>query len=172
LVDHLSQADIVICSTSSAQYMITAEMVRAAGARRRRQTPTFFIDISVPRNIDPKIGTVENSFVFNIDDLKSLVLSNLDHRHREAQSAELIVNHEVVRFREVLRGLSVGPAITQLCERMREMAREELSRHRNDLGVLSAEQEAALENLLFSTIKKISHPIITEMRRSALEVQL
>ena len=172
LVDHLSQADIVICSTSSAQYVITADMVRAANARRRRQTPTFFIDISVPRNIDPTIGTVENSFVFNIDDLKSLVLSNLDHRQREAQRAELIVNHEVVRFREVLRGLRVGPAITQLRERMREIAREELIRHRNDLGLLSAEQESALENLLFSTIKKISHPIITEMRRSALEVEL
>ncbi len=126
----------------------------------------------MPRNIDPTIDTVENSFVFNIDDLKSLVLSNLDHRQREAQRAELIVNHEVARFREVLRGLRVGPAITQLRERLREIAREELSRHRNDLGVLSAEQEAALENLLFSTIKKISHPIITEMRRSALEVQL
>jgi glutamyl-tRNA reductase len=168
---HLAEADIVICSTSSPDYLITPAMVRAA-RKLRPQTPVFFIDISVPRNIDPEICGIENAFVFNIDDLKSLVLSNIDRRQREAQRAEAIVEQEVLRFREVLRGLKLGPAINRLRERMHEIAQEELARHRKELGALSPEQECALENLLHATMKKISHPIITHMRRSAMEVEL
>ncbi len=171
LVEHLAEADIVICSTSSPNYVITPAIVRAARALRQ-QTPIFLIDISVPRNIDPKIGAMENSFVFNIDDLKSLVLSNIDRRQGEAKRAEAIVAQEVIRFREVLQGLKLGPAIVRLRERMREIAQEELAHHRSQLGPLSLEQECALEDLLFSTIKKISHPIITQMRRGALEIEL
>jgi glutamyl-tRNA reductase len=171
LAEHLAEADIVICSTSSPDYVITPEMVRAA-RRTRQQSPIFLIDISVPRNIDPKVGELQNSFVFNIDDLKSLVLSNINGRQREAQRAEAIVDQEVIRFREVLRALKLGPAIGRLREMMQQIAREELARQRESLGPLSPEQEDALEDLLLSTIKKISHPIITQMRRGALQAEL
>lgn len=168
---HLAEADIVICSTSSPTYVITADMLRAA-RRPKQRRPIFLIDISVPRNVDPAVSEIENSFVFNIDDLKSLVLSNVDKRQREAQRAETIVEQEVVRFREVLQGLKLGPAISRLRERMQQIAREELARQREHLGPLTLEQECALEDLLFSTIKKISHPIITQMRRGAIQVEL
>ncbi|HSB28096.1 MAG TPA: glutamyl-tRNA reductase [Pyrinomonadaceae bacterium] len=171
LASHLAKADIVICSTSSTEYVITPQLVRSAH-RRKKVTPTFFIDISVPRNIDPAIGAPENAFVFNIDDLESLVMSNIEQRRREAQRAEVIVDQEVRDFRQVLQGLTVGPAITRLTERMREIALEELARHRGQLGILSSEQENALEELLLSTMKKVAHPIITQMRRDALEVKL
>ena len=171
LAEHLAEADIVICSTSSPNYVITPDMVRAA-RKLRQQSPIFLIDISVPRNVDPKVGEIQNSFVFNIDDLRSLVLSNIDRRQREAQRAETIVEQEVVRFREVLRALTLGPAISRLREQMQQIAREELARQREQLGALSQEQEDALEDLLFATIKKISHPIITQMRRGAIQVEL
>ena len=125
----------------------------------------------MPRNIDPKVGELQNSFVFNIDDLKSLVLSNINGRQREAQRAEGIVDQEVIRFREVLRALKLGPAIGRLRETMQQIAREELARQRESLGPLTPEQEGALEDLLLSTIKKISHPVITQMRRGALQVE-
>lgn len=171
LAEHLAEADIVICSTSSPNYVITPDMVRAA-RKLRQQSPIFLIDISVPRNVDPKVGEIQNSFVFNIDDLRSLVLSNIDRRQREAQRAEAIVEQEVVRFREVLRALKLGPAISRLREQMQQIAREELALQREQLGPLSQEQEHALEDLLLSTIKKISHPIITQMRRGAIQVEL
>lgn len=171
LPQHLAEADIVICSTSSPTYVITSEMVKAA-RRQKQQSTLFLIDISVPRNIDPQVGELLNCFVFNIDDLKSLVLSNIDKRQREAQRAEDLVEQEVVRFREVLRALKLGPAIGLLRERMQVIAREELARQRAHLGALTLEQECALEDLLFSTIKKISHPIITQMRRGAIQVEL
>jgi glutamyl-tRNA reductase len=68
--------------------------------------------------------------------------------------------------------LTLGPAITRLRERMSEIALEELARHRGKLGLLSSEQELALEDLLLSTMKKVAHPIITQMRRDAVEVKL
>lgn len=171
LANHLAEADIVICSTSSPTYVITPEMIRAARKLKQQRT-TFLIDISVPRNIDPAVGEIENAFVFNIDDLKSLVLSNINQRQREAKRSEAIVEEEVIRFREVLHALKVGPAIGRLRERMQEIARQEFERQREHLGPLTQEQESALEDLLFSTIKKISHPIITQMRRGAIQVEL
>jgi len=126
----------------------------------------------VPGNIDPAIAELENSFVFNIDDLKSLVLSNLDRRQREAKLAEGIVEQEVVRFREVLHGLQAGPAIGRLRQRMQQIAREEIAGYRKQLGPLSREQECALEELVLATVRKISHPIITQMRRKAVEFDL
>ena len=171
LTSHLTIADIVISSTSSPDYVITSEMVRTA-SQGRKLTPVFFIDISVPRNIDPRIRTLRNAFVFNIDDLESLVLSNIDQRRREAERAEVIVDKEVRAFRQMLQGLTLGPAITKLRERMHEIALEELARHRSGLGLLSNEQESALQELLLSTMKKVAHPIITQMRRDALVVKL
>ena len=171
LSEHLATADIVICSTSSADYVITADMMRSV-RRGRKLTPVFFIDISVPRNIDPQISTLRNSFVFNIDDLESLVRSNIEQRHREAERAEVIVEKEVHEFRGLIQGVTLGPAITRLRERMREIALEELAHHRSQLGFLSGEQELALEELLLSTMKKAAHPIIAQMRRDAMEVKL
>ena len=171
LAEHLAAADIVICSTSSPNFVFNSEMVRAARSGRQ-QAPIFLIDISVPRNIDPKVSEIRNAFVFNIDDLQSLVLSNIDRRQREAERAEAIVNQEVVRFREVLRALKLGPAIGRLRETLQQIARQELDRQREDLGPLTPAQECALEDLLLSTINKISHPIITQMRSGAIQVEL
>ncbi len=165
LSKHLSAADIVICSTGANEYIVTAEMARESlGARRNR--PAFFIDISVPRNIDPAIGEINNLFVFDIDDLESVIASNIREREREAERAELIVESEVMQFQQALRALDIGPTIGALRQKMQDMAREELQRHRNRLGTLTPEQEKAVEALLISTVNKISHPVMHRMRRS------
>jgi glutamyl-tRNA reductase len=165
LAKHLAAADIVICSTGASEYVITVELVREAlGARRNR--PAFFIDISVPRNIDPAIGAIRNLFVFDIDDLESVINSNIREREREAERAELIVESEVMQFQQALRALDIGPTIGALRKKMHEMAREELQRQRHRLGPLTPEQEKAIEALLISTVNKISHPVMHRMRRS------
>ena len=171
LPEQLAESDIIICSTSSPNFVITPELVSSARTKRRG-SPLFLIDISVPRNIDPTIGTMENFFVFNIDDLKALVVSNLDRRQRETYQAEAIVGQEVIRFREVMRRMKLGPAISRLRERMSEIAAQELARHQSQLGSLTIEQEEAIEALLLSTLNKIAHPVITQMRKGALEVEL
>jgi Glutamyl-tRNA reductase len=123
------------------------------------------IDISVPRNIDPNVGKVPNVFVFDVDDLESVISSNIREREREAERAELIVQSEVMQFQQSLRLMDMGPTIGALREKFQEMARTELQRQRKQLGQLSKEQEAAIEQLLISTVNKISHPVLNQMRR-------
>lgn len=165
LAQHLSSADIIICSTGASEYVITPELVRESlGARRNR--PAFFIDISVPRNIDPKIGEINNLFVFDIDDLESVIESNIREREREAERAELIIDSEVMQFQQALRAMDIGPTIGALRQKMQDMAREEMERQRHRLGPLTPEQERAVESLLISTVNKISHPVMHRMRRS------
>lgn len=162
---HLAEADIVICSTAADHYVITEQMARAALARRRNR-PSFFIDISVPRNVDPGIGNIPNVFVFDIDDLESVISSNIREREREAERAELIVESEIMQFQQALRILDIGPTIGALRQKLQDIARIELNKQRHRLGPLTAEQESAIETLLLSTVNKISHPVLRHMRRS------
>ncbi|MGH9873074.1 MAG: glutamyl-tRNA reductase [Pyrinomonadaceae bacterium] len=162
---YLAEADIIICSTAADQYLITEQMAREALARRRNR-PSFFIDISVPRNIDPAVGKLPNVFVFDIDDLESVISSNIREREREAERAELIVESEIMQFQQTLRVLDIGPTIGALRNKLQDIARMELTRQRNRLGPLTAEQETAVEALLVSTVNKISHPLLSHMRRS------
>jgi glutamyl-tRNA reductase len=160
----LPEADVVICSTGAPDYVVTAELTRKA-LERRRNRPTCFIDISVPRNIDPAVSNIHNVFLFDIDDLESVISSNIREREREAERAELIVQSEVMQFQQKLRLLDIGPSIGALRQNMQDVARAELAKQRKRLGVLTKDQEAAIESLLMSTVNKISHPIISQMRR-------
>ena len=165
LSNHLAAADIVICSTAAGQFVITEAMAREALAKRRNR-PSFFIDISVPRNIDPAVGNIPNVFVFDIDDLESVISSNIREREREAERAELIVESEIMQFQQSLRALDIGPTIGALRQKLQDIAKLELTRQRNRLGTLTPEQEAAIEALLMATVNKISHPVLSHIRSS------
>lgn len=160
----LAESDVVICSTGAPSYVLTEAQARRALARKRNR-PTCMIDISVPRNIDPAVGKVPNVFLFDIDDLESVITSNIREREREAERAELIVQSEVMQFQQTLRLMDIGPTIGAMREKFQEVARAEMARQRKRLGVLTPEQETAIEALLLSTVNKISHPILNQMRR-------
>ncbi|HEX2268160.1 MAG TPA: glutamyl-tRNA reductase [Pyrinomonadaceae bacterium] len=164
LDDALYEADLVICSTGAPNYVLTEAQMRKALARRRKR-PTCLIDISVPRNIDPAVAHVRNVFLFDIDDLENVISSNIREREREAERAELIVQSEVMQFQQSLRLMDVGPSIGALREKFQDIARAELARQRKHLGPLTKDQEAAVESLLMSTVNKISHPILNQLRR-------
>ena len=119
----------------------------------------------MPRNIDPDAGKVPNVFLFDVDDLENVISSNIREREREAERAELIVQSEVMQFQQTLRLMDVGPSIGAMREKFQEIARAELARQRKKLGPLTQEQEAAVESMLMSTVNKISHPILNQMRR-------
>ncbi|HZI20677.1 MAG TPA: glutamyl-tRNA reductase [Pyrinomonadaceae bacterium] len=165
LAERLHEADVVICSTGAPRYVVTREMAEQARTSRRNR-PAFFIDISVPRNVDPAVAELGNLFVFDVDDLQAVVASNLREREREAERAEMIVDSEVAEFQQALRDLDLGPTVGALKARLQSIAREEFERQRARLGDLTPEQERAVEALLQSTVNKISHPVIHRMRRS------
>jgi len=120
----------------------------------------------VPRNIEPAVGELPNTFLFDIDDLEAVISSNIREREREAERAELIVNSEIMQFQQALRALDIGPTIGALRQKLQEIAKLELARQRTRLGPLTKEQEAAIEALLVATVNKISHPVLSQLRRS------
>jgi len=166
LGEALAEADVVVCSTGAREFIITPEMARAAQSARGNR-PTFFVDISVPRNVDPEVARLPNLFVFDVDDLEAVVASNLRERRREAERAEAIVEREARQFEGVLRSLDLGPQIGAFRRELQEIARAEFGRQRRKLGSLTPEQERAVEQLLVSTANKIAHPAIEVMRRSS-----
>ncbi len=115
LGDYLSDMDIVIVSTGAKDYVITKDMVKRA-MRRRGYEPVFIIDISVPRNVEPSAGSVDEVFLYDIDDLKEVVENNLKDRMKEAKKAEIILWSEVKKFTNWLESLKVEPLILRLKE--------------------------------------------------------
>lgn len=165
--DVLPSADIVLCSTGAPDYVIrTAETKRAL--RSRKKGPVLFVDISVPRNIDPGLAALENAFLFDIDDLDSIVKTNIREREHEARQAESIIDSEVQHFVEQLRSLDIGPAVIEVKEFLAQILISEFKRNRKRLGELSQEQETAIEEVLIpALVNKLSHPMIVHIRNAA-----
>lgn len=162
LANALKQADVVICSTTANEYLIDRETAQAA----RSAQLTLFVDISVPRNIAPEVGEIENVILADVDDLQTAIAANIESRQREALRAEAIIEEEVNEFLISLRAINIGERLGILREKMQSTAAAELEKHRSRLGNLTEEQENAVQNLLFSTVNKISHPILYGLRRS------
>src|SRR5215213_357861 len=167
--DVLPSSDIVLCSTGAPDHVIRQEEARRA-LKSRRRGPILFIDISVPRNIDPAIADIDNAFHFDIDDLKSVVQTNLRERETEARTADTIIDSEVQTFLKQLRSLDIGPSIVEVKGLISEMALSEFRRNRKRMGSLNAEQEAAIRDVLIpALVNKLSHPVIVHMRSAAGE---
>jgi len=166
IYEHLIDIDIVIVSTGSPDYVLTAAKVKNVVSARHHR-PLFMIDISVPRNIDPNVSKLDNIFAFDIDDLESAVEANIREREQEAEQAETIIDREVNQFIGVMRSMDVGPTISALKQQMSEIANAEFERNRKRLGDLTPDQELAIKSMLGSLTNKLSHPLIVRMRQSA-----
>jgi glutamyl-tRNA reductase len=161
----LPQADIIICSTAAPEFVIKTSAVQAS-QKLRQNRPAFFVDISVPRNIAPEIQEIKGVFLQSIDDLQTVIESNWRQRRIEAARAEAIVTAEVADFQKSLQILDIGETLGSLRTKMQEMARAEFGKNRAKLGVLTIEQELAMEKLLISTVNKISHPVLYGLRHT------
>ena len=157
------RADIVITSTGSPEKIF----MRAHGRQfldRRKNRPMFFIDIAVPRDVDPEMNRVEGCFVYDIDDLQQTAQANLADRGREAAAAETIVSGEVDRYQQRLQSLTAVPAIRALQENAEAVRVGEMARVQGRLAGLSMEQREAVEALTRSLTAKLLHPQLTALR--------
>ena len=163
LYAHAHRADIVITSTGAPDKIFT----RAHGRQfldRRRNRPMFFIDIAVPRDVDPDMNKVEGCFVYDIDDLQQTAAANLADRSREAAAAEEIVSGEVIRYQERLQTLDAVPAIKALQQNAEQIRQTELAKVESKLSSLSPDQREAVEALTRSLTAKLLHPQLTALR--------
>ena len=163
-----AQADIVITSTG-APYPIFRPEHGQAFLHRRRNRPMFFIDIAVPRDVDPAMNKLEGMFVYDIDDLQSVAAAHLAERSRVAQDAESLVAVEVERFIERQRAVNASPAIVALQRQGEEIRQAELRRMSARLGTLSAEQIAAVEALTRGLVNKFLHQPMQALKQAARE---
>jgi glutamyl-tRNA reductase len=168
LYDTAPWADIIISSTGAPHAIFRKEHgEKFLHARKNR--PMFFIDIAVPRDIDPGLNDLDGIFVYNIDDLQQVVQSHMGDRRKEAVHAEVIVEEEVRRFEQRAQTAEVVPTIVSLQQHLETLRQAELDRVRGRLGTLSPEQEMAVEALTRGIINKIMHTPITTLKSAAQE---
>jgi len=160
------EADIVISSTSAPHVILKKEDMQAITLERRHR-PIFLIDIANPRDIDPDCNAVDNVYLYNIDDLQSVVSTNLKEREREAERAEVIIDREVGLFQAWLRGLDVVPTIVSLRDRVEEIRAAELQKTLSRMGDLTSAQRDAITALTTSMMNKILHQPMSELKRRA-----
>jgi len=154
--EKLKTVDIIISSTGSPNYVITKNHVKPA-MRSRKNRPLFFIDIAVPRDIDPAINRISNAYVYDIDDLQGVINENIETRNAESIKAERIVDESVIKFTDWYESLDVIPTIIALRNKLNAIADMELSKTMQTLQHLSANDRMAFERMAESLIKKILH---------------
>jgi len=166
LYDTAASADIVITSTGAPHAIFRKEHGEMF-LQRRKNKPMFFIDIAVPRDVAPEMNQLDGIFVYDIDDLQSVVNSHVAGREREARRAEEIVNFEVERFSERLQTLDVVPTIVSLQDQVETIRQAEIDKVRGRLGQLTPEQELAVEAMTRGIVNKILHAPITTLKSAA-----
>lgn len=156
LIPALGIADIVITATGASEPILTRKMVSAA-MHARRGRPLFFVDIAVPRDIAADVDALDNVFVYNIDDLQSVVQADLDTRREEIADVEAIITEEVAAFIHWFQSLDAIPVITALRGRFDEIREAEMAKLETKLRHLAPEDLAAINAAARSMINKICH---------------
>jgi glutamyl-tRNA reductase len=170
LYETAADADIVITSTGSPRPIFRREHGELF-LHKRKNKPMFFIDIAVPRDVDGEMNKLDGIFLYDIDDLQSVIASNRTDRLREASRAEEIVEAEVKRFHERLQTLDVVPTIVSLQDHVETIRQAEIDKVRGRLGTLSPEQELAVEAMTRGIVNKILHTPITALKIAAKEAR-
>jgi glutamyl-tRNA reductase len=159
----IARVDIIITSTGAPEILIDRPMVQQI-MHGRKDAPLVFIDISVPRNVDPGVGAIDNVFCYDIDDLGSVAESNLHERIKAAAAAEKIVEQEVHAYRAKLKSLKVAPVVTQVQGRIEEICHAELQRCLKKIGPQEPKQVQELELMISRIAAKIAHPLVIQLR--------
>lgn len=165
---YLETCDIVIASTAAPHYCIEPEQIENA-LQVRKQRGLFLIDLSVPRNINPGVASIDNAYLYNIDDLQQVADANRELRQKKAVQAEEIVLRELEGFRKRLVAQDAVPTIVELQKRLEEIRAAELDKCLRKLGPIDAEQRAVIEQLTTQMVNKILHYPILQLKDSAAE---
>ncbi len=161
LEESMAQSDIIIVSTGADKHIVDRTLVETV-LRRRKFSPIFIIDISVPRNVSPEVNEIENAFLYDIDDLQSVVSSHLQERSQEAELGEDIVGYEVTNFARICEGVTVGPLVKSFRQKLESICLEELGKDEKGFTV---EDREKVERLFLRAAHRIAHPLIREMKK-------
>ena len=166
VASELERADVVVASTSAPGFVLERDEV-AGALRGRRGRPLLFVDLAVPRDVDPAIAELEGCYLYDIDDLEAVVAETLTGRRREAERAEAIVAEEAERFRAWQASLDVVPAIASLRARAEEIRTAELRKAESRLERLSEAERSAVESITAQIVNKLLHLPTVRMKQAA-----
>jgi glutamyl-tRNA reductase len=154
--DHLAEVDIVMTSTGAPNFILGQRQMEEV-LKRRKNKPMFLIDIAVPRDIDPKVNKLDNTYLYDVDDLQGVVQANLKERKKEASKAEAIVEQEIGQFHQWLGNLEVKPTVIALRQKFEEIRKQELEKTFGNLKDLSTKQRKSIEAMAGAIINKVLH---------------
>lgn len=167
-VKKLPETDIIISSTGADGYVLTREQVKDA-MQRRKSKPLFMIDIAVPRDLDPGIASVDNVFLYDIDDLEGIVQSNLEQRRQEAAKIEVMIDEEMKQFEQWYKTLGVVPLIRALQTKASDIHEETMSSLTNKLPDLNEHQLKVIRKLTKSIVNQMMQDPILRIKEMAGE---
>jgi len=156
LIDQLEHVDIIISSTGATGTILSKEDVKPV-MRERRNSPLFFIDIAVPRDLDQDINDLDNVYLYDIDDLNNVVEMNKAERDKEAVKAERIVAEETMKFSHWLDNMEVNPTIVELRQMADEICRVELEKTMGRLKELGPKEQKSIEKMASAIVAKMLH---------------
>ncbi|HYK87987.1 MAG TPA: glutamyl-tRNA reductase [Acidobacteriota bacterium] len=159
--EHIAKADVVICAMEAPHYVLDEEIISRRSTSRR---PLLILDISMPRNVDPRVSGLDNVYLFNIDDLENVVQANIKGRQAEAVRAGFILQNVLERFLREENSASVAPAISAIRNRVRSICQAELQKLGQRFPDMTAEQREELEVMLHRISQKVVHPAIMELK--------
>jgi glutamyl-tRNA reductase len=165
-LSQLHRADIVICSTGAPHYLIQPGDI-AALEKERKNRPMFMIDISVPRNIDPGVNEIDNVFLFDVDDLNTIVRENMKERTLQARQAESVVEAEVAEAAIWMKSLEVVPTIVAIREKGERIKTAEMEKMLAKTKGLTPEQIDAIEGLTASIVNKLLHAPVVVLKKQS-----
>ncbi|HUJ88936.1 MAG TPA: glutamyl-tRNA reductase [Syntrophorhabdales bacterium] len=161
----LLKVDMVLSSTGADRPIIDKDLVVTV-MKRRKHKPLFFIDIAVPRDIEPAINNIENVYLYDIDDLKSLSQAHLSNRLQEAERAHAIVEEEAGKFEAWLKQLELSPVITQVLDKLEKVRAGEVKKATQRLKSADKETLRQMELLSKAIVNKIAHPHIMMIKKN------
>ncbi|MDD2464184.1 MAG: glutamyl-tRNA reductase [Desulfobulbus sp.] len=157
LLDQLQLVDIIISSTGATDLILHREDVRSV-MRGRRNRPLFFIDIAVPRDLDPAINELDNVYLYDIDDLNNVVEMNKSERDKEAFKAQRIISEEKLKFSKWLANMESTPTIIQLRETIEQQVRGEVEKTLGRLEDMDSPSRQRLEKMVAGITGKLAYP--------------
>ena len=166
LKENLELMDIIITSTGAPHFIFHKEEIQKT-LHKRKNKPLFFIDIAVPRDVEPAVDKCKDIYVYDIDDLQMLVNANILERKREARYAEEIIEKYVDRFWAKMNSLHIVPTIAELTKKCEDIRRQELEKGFSKLSHFSEADRNMINSMTGAMIKKILHNPINVLRKEA-----
>jgi glutamyl-tRNA reductase len=162
----LADVDLLICSTAAPHAIVGVEQI-AGSLKARGDRPLCILDIAVPRDVDPAVGSLGNVFLYDLDDLRTVATANIERRREELPAAEAVIAPEVEKYWEWLAGLAAVPVLRSFRTEMDRMREAELAEAMRKLEHLSPRDREAIEHFSRALMNKFLHEPSVRLRAAA-----